>query len=460
MDLYYASAEQPQYLRTLESLGVRHVAVSYYEWERRHPTTQGADLLRKHIPEEFSIIVTPGVARKEMLDYSAFAQRYVQFCEHNCEDALVFDLDAQHCPERLRREVRKHLAFLPNLVAFPTENETHLDLAAEFERVGVNASAGKSIPVTELRRIPASLYGSNITDPKLLAGGRFVATTSFAWLSGRRYGELWLYIRGHLRHFGAAQLGRAVRSYRAEIEALGVDPEAALANDKTALTEIAVRSLQLMADSLSGRPRDRVNAEIAAISASEAPEAAQEPPVLPGAPLPAPGPQERPRVTLPVLRTEGQLPRANTASMRQCDSCNLAEVCPQYKAQASCAFDIPIEIKTDADWEAAVQTVIEWQFSRVAHGVFAEQVNGGELMAATGREMDRFTKLLTQLKELKRIDSEEGGALSRILAEVIPQPEPPNGHEEVEDAEVIEDEEVEFSDVGITGWEADQPPES
>lgn len=457
MDLYFASAEQPPYLRTLESLGVHHVAVSYYEWERRHPTRQGADLIRKHIPEELSVIVIPGVARKEGIDYPAFARSYVQFAENNAEDVLTYDLDAQYCPIPLRREVRKHLAFLPGFVAFPTENESHIDLATTdgFERVGVNANAGKSIPTTELRRIPASLYGSNITDPRVLAGARFVATTSFAWLSGRRYGELWLWVKGRLRHFGAAQLGRAVRSYRSDIEALGVDPEVIAANDKGAMTEVAVKSLLAMAESLSGRPRDRVKAEISARSTPEAPQDAQERPALPPATPERPGPQERPRVALPVLRREGQLVSANTTSLRQCDSCAIADACPEYKPLHSCAFDIPAEIRTDEEWEAAYQTVIEWQFSRIAHGVFSEQVNGGEITTAVGREMDRFAKLLSQLKELKRIDSAEGGALSRILAEVIPQR---GTAEEVQDAEVIE-EEGEQPDAGPPGWEGDAPGE-
>jgi hypothetical protein len=437
MDLYFASAEQTPNLLLLESLGVKHVAISYYEWERRHASNQGIEMLRKFIPEQFSIVLTPGIAKKEGLDYPAFARSYVEFCERNAEDALIYDLDSQDCPLQIRREARKHLTFFPNIVVFPMEDESHLSLAGTYERIGVNANAAKSIPAAELRRLPATLYGSNITNPKVLSGGRFAATTSMAWLSGRRYGELWLFLRGQLRHFKADQLQRAVRAYSDDISAIGGDPEACAAADKEALTMVGVKSLLLMADSLSGRLRDRVNPQTTVVTqkgvtlaeaADSGTRADASTQIVPAS---------RTTIPLPVLHGD----QANHDSLRRCDSCDLAPVCPRYSAGATCAFNIPLEIKTDADWESACQVILEWQFGRIAFSVFAEQVNGGTPLPKTGQEMDRFTKLLTSVKELKKPDPSAGGILSEILSGLTPPiMEDHNGNtEEIEDAEVEEE---------------------
>lgn len=437
MDLYFSSAEQPQYLRTLEDLGVKHVAVSYYEWERRHTSSsQGVEMLRKFIPEQFSVILTPGIAKKENLDYPAFARSYIEFCERNAEDALIYDLDSQDCPLQVRRETRKHLTFFPNVVVFPMEDETHADLAGTFERIGVNANASKSIPAAELRRLPATLYGSNITNPKVLGGARFAATTSMAWLSGRRYGELWLFLRGQLRHFKADQLQRAVRAYKDDIEALGGNAEACAEAKAEALTYVGVKSLMLMANSLSGRVRDRVKSETSDISENAAPKGQ----LLDVSPTSATSgamvPMSREKVNLPVLAGK----QANDASLRMCDSCDLSTVCPRYDAGAACAFQIP----SDLNGEEVLQVILKWQFDRIAFGVFAEQVNGGQPLPKTGQEMDRYMKMLTSVKELRKPDEPIAGALSAILADLRPPQEEDDTaeeeeYDEVQDAEVVEE---------------------
>ena len=434
MDLYFASAEQPQYLDLLVSLGVKHVAISYYEWERRHSSSQGTDLLRKYVPEGLSVILTPGIAKKEDLDYPSFVRSYVEFCERNAEDAILYDIDSQDCPLAIRRETRKHLTFFPNVVMFPMEDESHKSLAGEFERIGVNANVAKSIPAAELRRIPATLYGSNVTNPKVLGPARFTATTSMAWLSARRYGELWLFLRGQLRHFQADQVQRACRAYRDDILAIGGDPDACASGNKEALTLVGVKSLLLMSDNLSGRLRDRVKDETSVIS----PKGTMlEPHADAGTGSVTPGPVapiERERVSLPVLAGK----HANTSSLRQCNNCDLSAICPRYSEGSACAFEIPADLNGDD----VLAIIVKWQFDRIAFSVFAEQVNGGQPLPKTGQEMDRYMKLLTSVKELRKPDEPTTGVLSALMANLKPPgKEDEDGTEEddAEDAEVIED---------------------
>lgn len=420
MDLYFAGAEQPIYLRTLAELGVKHVAISFYEWQKRHST----DDLYKHVPKDVKVAVTAGVAKKETLHWESFAQDYVEFCERNADECLIYDLDAPFCPPDLRQSVRAQLAMFPNLVVFPAEDESLEALSGTYERLGINARLSKSIPTNELRRIAATLYGSNVTDPKVIRGARLAASTSFSWLSGRRYGELWVFARNKLYHYSAENLARAVKIHARDIESLGVSPEKCISNDREALTHLAVNSLLVMSKTLSKRPRDRSGAN--ASDASENSGGAnlmESTSVDPAALLSANGAlpvRERERNLIPVVGINMQegVPKieSKAATLRQCDTCHLSTVCPRYKAESSCAFELPVEIKTDAQWESASQALLEMQFQRISFGLMAEQLEGGSLTPRLGQEIDRFYKMLTNVKSLKEAPvAPGGGALSRIF---------------------------------------------
>ena len=463
MDLYFAGAETPQYLHQLHELGVTKIAISFFEWQRRHSN----DELFKHIPKEMDVCITAGVSKKVNFDFKSFSKDYIDFCEGHADQALIYDMDNDSIPHNLRAVIRRELMVLPNTVAFPYVDEQLSSLADEYERIGINATIGKSVPINELRRIQASLYGSNITDPKKLRGGRFVATTSFAWLSGLKYGELWLFSNNALRHYKAESLARAVRARRPDIEALGVDPEACAANDKTALTQLAVISLQAMADSLSRRRRDNENAETVTASTSEGASDHQDSGTQGGA-----GPRHeiaeitdsvRPTITLPLLITEHQdgarKVRLSQGSVRRCDSCNLSEVCPGYVAQSSCAYSVPVEIKTREQWEAASQVLLEAQFQRTMHGAFVEQVDGGDLTPRVGQEMDRWFKMLASIRDLETTtDLGEDGPLTRFFKKGIGMGSPSNDQTEedgVIEGEVLEDGEAQYFDSWATEQQED-----
>jgi len=407
-------------MKQLFAFGVRHVAISFFEWRRRH----SSDQLYRHIPEEMKVCITAGVARKD-IDFKTFGKDYVEFCEANAEDALVYDMDAANCSDVIRRLVRSELSVLPNVVAFPIGDEDPKDLTNDFERIGINATRGKSIPINELKRIQATLYGSNITDPRKLRDGRFAATTTTAWMSPLKYGELWVFVNNRLRHYKPDSLAQAVRAHRAEIEAYGVDPAACASNDHKALTELAVMSLTAMGESLSKRRRDTQKVETAAVSHSEAVEKTEpEEPQLPagsGQEIAKIGPTEREKVLLPIISVngqgDGQKVQLTPGGARLCDSCNLSEVCPGYEAESTCKYHVPIEIKTREQWESASQLLLEAQFQRVSHGIFVEQTDGGDLTPRVGQEMDRWFKMLTAIKDLEQIpDPAAGGVMSRFFA--------------------------------------------
>ena len=202
MDIYLAGAETPPYRRQLLNSGVTHVAISYYEWQRRYTDEN----LAKYFDDETRVCITAGVSRKEDVDWNSFTKDYVEFCERNAGNTIIYDMDAPNCPEGLRVATRKQIDLLPNSVVFPIGDESLADLAREHSRLGLNSKTAKSLHVNDLRRINAALYGSNVADLRVLRTGSLEATTTSLWLSARRYGELWVYVRGKLLHFPAESL--------------------------------------------------------------------------------------------------------------------------------------------------------------------------------------------------------------------------------------------------------------
>jgi hypothetical protein len=416
MDLYFSSAEQPIYLEALLAQGITHVAISFYEWARRH----SIDDIFKIVPRGVSVIIMPGVSKKDSFDFADFSKSYLDFAERNADQCLIFDLDAPACPSKIRREVRNHLTILPNVVVFPTEDEELQQLAAEYERLGVNANLAKSLPANAMRRIPATLYGSNVLDLQTLRTGKFVATTTMAWLSPRRYGELWVYAAGKLKHYSADRLIRAVQVNRANIEALGVDPDRCAANDRDALTELAIKSMYVAAERMTERLRDRIAVVSTEMPQSDSVVISTETPDPMAELVPTRDDDERHEI-LPIIGMKAQLDKervgSKPTSVRQCDSCNLSGSCPKHTPGQLCAYSIPVEIKGRADWEAAGQTLLEWQFGRAAFSTFAEQIDGGDIQPRVGQEYDRWFKMLKDVKELERIDPEgpPQGAISQAL---------------------------------------------
>ena len=85
MQLFFAGAETPFYLNQLRDLGVRQIAISFFEWQKQY----SSDDLFDRIPRDMEVCITAGVARKADLDWDSFGQDYVEFCQANADGARV-----------------------------------------------------------------------------------------------------------------------------------------------------------------------------------------------------------------------------------------------------------------------------------------------------------------------------------------------------------------------------------
>jgi hypothetical protein len=122
---------------------------------------------------------------------------------------------------------------------------------------------------------------------------------------------------------------------------------------------------------------------------------------------------------IPVVQTQ-------QTSLRQCDTCFVAANCPAFKPQNTCAFNLPIEVKTKDQLKALMTSMIEMQGQRVAFMRFAEEMNGGYADPNVSQEVDRLIKMVKEVndmasdKEFIQITAQRqgsGGVLSAIFGD-------------------------------------------
>ena len=122
---------------------------------------------------------------------------------------------------------------------------------------------------------------------------------------------------------------------------------------------------------------------------------------------------------IPVVQTQ-------QSSLRQCDTCFVAANCPAFKPSNTCAFNLPIEVKTKEQLKALMTSMIEMQGQRVAFMRFAEEMNGGYADPNVSQEVDRLIKMVERVndmnsdKEFIQITASRqssGGVLSAIFGD-------------------------------------------
>jgi len=94
--------------------------------------------------------------------------------------------------------------------------------------------------------------------------------------------------------------------------------------------------------------------------------------------------------------------RMRSESMRICDTCFLAAKCPMFEENTSCAYDIPIVIRTKEQMTAAMDSMVELQLQRILFMKMAEDSEGGYADPNLSSEIDRFTKLAKAKHEMEQ----------------------------------------------------------
>lgn len=347
-----------------------------------------------------------------------------------------------------------------------SDNEDLERLAWICQKYGRVAISDKAINTKTLPRIRslsqrwgAMLIGLT-SKPDVIEALPWDAVVVGSWTSAIRYGETQVWDGHALRRYPAQQKESSRKRHRADIIRLGVDYEAIMEDDVTAVGTLAIRSWKAWEEKTfgaydpqsEGDEEEFVNDEEGEIVTIPPQTQDGVKPVSRGSSVaidPLQKRHEDERVLLPVMGIERLVSmgtqsandqgehieidpeetpviRYQSNPLRQCDSCYLASRCPAFREHSDCGFKLPVEIRTKDQLQAVLQAMIEMQASRVLFARFAEELEGQGLDPALSSEMDRLFSLVDKFKDISdtrdvmRIAVEargNAGVLSRLFGQ-------------------------------------------
>lgn len=283
------------------------------------------------------------------------------------------------------------------------------------------------------QRWGCSLIGLT-SKPDLIERMPWDAVVVVSWSSAVRYGETQIWDGHTLRRYPAQQKESARKRHRSDIERLGVNYQAVVDDEVSAVAHLAIESWKAWENKNFGgydprREDDEMEFQENEEGANITPSGGGATPLSPaprGANITPNLPEKRHeggRMVLPVMGLETitsmgnqtvdsqgesievdpeqtDVIRYNADPLRQCNHCSLAPRCPSFQENSECAFSLPIEIRTKDQLNAAMRSLLEMQVGRVLFARFAEELEGQGIDPALSAEMDRFFNMIDKYKNI------------------------------------------------------------
>ena len=407
-----------------------------------------------------------GLSRSELLD---LAVEYQEFLVNNAERAEGFlEFDSQILGQEWVEQQRPFFSNDPKLWVVWHEEyglSNLADLAKSYSNVVIPHKEIESL--TNLAAITNSYkrqFGTNFhalacAKPDNLRSIPFSTASTLSWISPMRRGETIVWNGTSLVRYPKRMMAQARTRYKKIVEDAGLDYSAFTADTSPEPTKVAIWSYKQLESSmdkkspnfhiieggkeeklsdnsdtlltglmmeLGGSPSDNSDLEVRKNERSELverdPSEMQNLPVF-GYKMKTIVDQDEDGTStlkeVPVVQTKN-------ASLRQCDTCFVASNCPAFKPANSCAFNLPIEVKTKEQLKGLLTAIIEMQGQRVAFMRFSEEMNGGYADPNVSQEIDRLFKLVNQLNEMGQSKESiqftatrqtSGGVLSAIFGD-------------------------------------------
>jgi hypothetical protein len=452
VNIVFGGAEVPSHRILLTEAGVKSVNVNYWRLKKRGLPKTKDYLLSERFPEDVQIYVDggagaadeAGMTQRELLEYAADYQDWVILNSERITLATEFDCRSLGLPwiQEQRKTFWEELGeekFMP-VWHGDLAPAALMALAEMYENVAIPGSVVESDFALAGRvqglvtRFGTKFHGLGVAKPDNLRQVPFTTASTLSWINPMKNGETIVWDGTRLVRYPAKMKDQARPRYKRAAEDAGLDFEKILNDDPNENVRLAIWSyLQLEANLDKKKPDlsiidggllsdnsahmddpgssekvgalpDNRDVEVRKQSAVDRPE------------LKVRSPQEM--TTLPSLGVttktvtdydpEGReflrdapLINSNSNSLRQCNTCFVAANCPAFKPDNTCAFSLPVEVKTKDQLVSLLNAIIEMQGARVAFARFAEELNGGYPDPNVGQEVDRLFKLVKNMKELQ-----------------------------------------------------------
>lgn len=467
--MYYMGCEQVGWRNVLAENGVTTGGVSYWSLRRRMPR-RGVDF--SDWPVERVLLDSGGyTANKKPEEHTVdgwrqYGEEYAAFATAHADELdLIVEFDCIALGSAWISEQRRTvwsqvdpMKFVP--VWHPEYGISELEaMAANYRRIAVaqDAVEGKvdiSPQLNVLARSGTLIHGLAMTKPELMKRVPFATAASTSWLSPMQYGDTIVWDNNRLVRYPKKLKKQARERHAAQFRDQGFDPEAIQDDDATEVTKLTIFAWQSWVadvqvhqggsynDSLSPEGVDgEMSLQPVGTDAVDAGKTvatrAPVPVVARGSDeiklLPTLGPRhiqldegDPTSIIHEAIEVRGQ-------SMRRCDSCVIRDKCPDFKQHSTCAYSIPVQVRTPSDRKALIEGMLEMQNHRVHFGYMVEQANGGYPDANLSAEFDRLRKMIeTQAELMDDRDFLEvsikqrggGGRLSQLFGAAPPKAAP------------------------------------
>ena len=446
--IIFGGVEIPSNRTLLERNGATNVMLNYWGLRKRGLPKTKPYLIGEHFLPETRVWVDSGATQADKSNLSkaeleAYAADYEEFISLNYDriDGWV-EFDSQVMGFDWILQQREAFERDPKMWVV-WHNKYGINLlqrwAAEYPNVAIPNDAIES--VTNLATITRNLQRSTGVQFHALATAKpdnlrqipFATTSTLSWLSPMRRGETIVWDGSKLVRYPKRMKNQARLRYKNVLERAGLDFQKFISDDTLEATKVAVWSyLQLEASvdkdkpdlkviqggqkpsQVSDNSDDTLYSGLMDLGGYGSDNSVEELRKVERTEVVQRDPSEM--TSMPVFGYEmktvvenqdgrdvlKQVPVVNAqgASLRQCDTCFVASNCPAFKPQNTCAFNLPVEVKTPEQLKALNTAMLEMQAQRVAFMRFAEEANGGYADPNLSQEMDRYFKMLEKLKAL------------------------------------------------------------
>jgi hypothetical protein len=438
MKLIFGGAEIPSNRILLENNGVENIMLNYWGLRKRGLPKTKAYLIGEHFLPNAKVWVDSGatqadkanLSQRELEDYAADYEEFIALNYDRIEGWVEFDSQVLglHWIQQQRAAFERD----PKMWVVWHESYNTLLLqqwAKEYQNIAIPGSAIDSVSslsgtVRSIKMTTNTQFHALATvKPDNLRQIPFDTASTLSWISPMRRGETIIWDGSKLVRYPKKMKAQARLRYKAVVEKAGLDFKKFTEDDTLEATKVAIWSyLQMEAamekkqkpvvsdnsdDTLytglmetGGYPSNNSGGEMRKVERAEVVQRDPQEVVS----MPVFGYQMK-----TIVETEDgrdilkdvPVVQSNSGSLRQCDTCFVAANCPAFKPQNTCAFNLPIEVKTKEQLKGLLTSIVEMQGQRVAFMRFAEELNGGYADPNTSQEMDRLLKLVATVKDLE-----------------------------------------------------------
>lgn len=353
-------------------------------------------------------------------------------------------------------------------------------LCTRYMHIGVRQGDVNEDHTAELnylaRNLGTKFHGVGMTRMAAMRAIAWDSVSSTSWTSSIAYGDTFVWTGREMIRYPKKYKDRARKRHRTLFEDNGFDVEKIENGDTKEVLRLSIWSWEHFVED--------INRKVTQDAETPETQNGEQPPGEVDQPIPETGNgnkvvdqlRTRETITMPVVGFSAKnittaaddggtekrllpLIESRADSLRKCDTCFLKAKCPAYQPGNSCAYNLPIEVRTREQRVALWDTLIEWQTQRVAFMLMSEQLEGGYADPNVSSEMDRLNKLLNAKENSEKqgfslkIEATQSGNSTGIMSQLfgpeasqkLQELEPPQAvdeiirQNEIVDAELVEE---------------------